>query len=122
MVLVDTSVWIALYRKKTSAIGERLWQLAASNQAAVCGQVWVEFIGGFRRARERAEFEETLAAFPFLPTSRAGFESAARYLALHPKLGPGDAIIAATAIENRARLFTLDGDFRVLAKDGLEIL
>jgi predicted nucleic acid-binding protein len=122
MVLVDTSVWIALYRKRASEVGECLWQLAASNQAAVCGQVWVEFIGGFRRERERAEYEGTLAAFPFLPTSRAAFETAARYLARHPKLGPGDAIIAATAIENRAQLFTLDTDFRVLAKDGLEIL
>lgn len=56
MVLVDTSVWIALYRGRASEIGERLWQLAA------------------------------------------------------------------TAIEHRATLFTLDSDFRVLTKDGLEIL
>ena len=122
MVLVDTSVWIALYHKRTSEVGERLWQLAASNQAAVCGQVWVEFIGGFRRAGERAEYEGALAAFPFLSTSRDAFGAAARCLARHPRLGPGDAIIAATAIEHQAPLFTLDADFRVLVKDGLEIL
>jgi len=122
VVLVDTSVWIALYRKRTSAVGERLWQLAASNQAAVCGQVWVEFIGGFRRERERHEYEKALAAFPFLATSRDAFTIAGRCVARYPKIGPGDAIIAATAIENRVRLYTLDTAFRLLAAEGLEVL
>lgn len=44
MVLVDTSVWISLYRRRGSEVGERLWQLVARNEAAICGQVWVEFI------------------------------------------------------------------------------
>jgi predicted nucleic acid-binding protein len=122
VVLVDTSVWIALYRKRTSAVGERLWQLAAGNQAAVCGQIWVEFIGGFRRERERAEYEEALSAFPFLTTSRAAFTTAGRCLARYPRLGPGDAIIAATAIENGASLYTLDTDFRLLAREGLQVI
>ena len=121
MVLVDTSVWSALYRGRTSEVGERIWQLAASNRAAVCGQVWVEFLGGFRRETERREYEASLAAFPFLETRRAAFTRAAQYLARHPALGPGDAIIAATAIDHGAALFTLDGDFRVLVKQGLEL-
>ena len=78
-------------------------------------------IGGFRRERERHEYEAALAAFPFLPTSRNAFETAARCLARHPKLGPGDAIIAATAIDHEARLFTLDADFGALTREGLEL-
>ena len=88
----------------------------------MCGQIWVEFIGGFRRAGERGEFEAMLAAFPFLPTSRDAFATAADCLARHPRLGPGDAIIAATAMAHDARLFTLDTDFRVLVKDGHALL
>jgi len=121
VVLVDTSVWISLYRRRGSEIGERLWQLVARNEAAVCGQVWVEFIGGFRREAERREYESSLGAFPFLPTTREAFGRAARCLARHPHLGSGDAIVAATAIENGARLFTLDADFRTLEREGLEL-
>lgn len=121
MVLVDSSVWISLYRKRTTEVGERLWQLTVRNEAAVCGQIWVEFIGGFRRERERREYEDSLAAFPFLPTGRSEYGAAARLLARHPRLGPGEAIIAATAIGHGAALYTLDRDFTTLSADGLEL-
>ena len=70
MVLVDTSIWISLYRKGNAEIGEKLWALAAANQAAVCGQVWVEFLGGFRRVSERREHATSLKSFPFLLSER----------------------------------------------------
>ena len=41
MVLVDTSIWINLCRKKTPEIGQKIWTLVGRNDAAVCGQVWV---------------------------------------------------------------------------------
>ena len=44
MVLVDTSIWINLCRKKTTEIGQKIWTLVGRNDAAVCGQVWVEFL------------------------------------------------------------------------------
>ena len=47
MVLVDTSIWIALYRKRGVEIGQKIWMLAARNEAAISGQIWVEFLGGF---------------------------------------------------------------------------
>ena len=122
MVLVDTSVWIALHRGRSTEVGQRLWAMVVRNEAAVCGQVWVEFIGGFRRTTDRRRFERWLRAFPFLETTRPAFERAGRLLAGYPRLGAGDAIIAATAITNRAALLTLDGAFAALAGEGLELL
>ena len=119
MVLVDTSIWIALYRKKGAEIGQKIWMLAARNEAAVAGQIWVEFLGGFRERSIREAYAEKLRAYPFLETTRAAYDLAADLLAAHPRLGAGDAIIAATAITSDAALWTADRDFDQLLDRGL---
>jgi predicted nucleic acid-binding protein len=119
MVLVDTSIWISLYRNRSTQLGQKMWMLAGRNEAAIAGQIWVEFLGGFRKAEVRASFEDKLRAYPFLETSRAAWELAANLLAAHPRLGAGHAIVAATAITCKASLWTADDDFTELAKDGL---
>jgi len=121
MVLIDTSVWIALFRKKDHEVGQKMLSLIAGNQAAVCGQVWVEYLGGFRKEALRKVHGAALKHFPFLETGRGAFELAANWLADHPPLGAGDAIIAATAMVNDAALLTLDKDFLPLQKLGLEL-
>lgn len=121
MVLVDTSIWISLYRREASEIGQRMWTLVTANQAALCGQIWVEYLGGFRKDTLRKEHEKALHKFPFLETTRAAFEKAAEILAHHTRLGAGDAIIAATAILNGSPLFTLDKDFLLLTSEGLKL-
>ena len=121
MVLIDTSIWIALFRKQRAEMGEKIWMLAARNEAAVAGQIWVEFLGGFRDRSIRSEYEEKLRAFPFLETTRTAYDLAADLLASHPRLGAGDAIIAATAISSDASLWTADRDFQELTSDGLRL-
>jgi predicted nucleic acid-binding protein len=121
MVLIDTSIWIALFRKQRAEIGEKMWMLAARNEAALAGQVWVEFLGGFREQSIRSAYEENLRAFPFLETTRAAYDLAANLLAAHPRLGAGDAIIAATAISSNATLWTADRDFHELTSVGLRL-
>jgi predicted nucleic acid-binding protein len=121
MVLVDTSIWIALYRKKGAEIGQKIWMLVARNEAAVAGQIWVEFLGGFRKQSIREAYEEKFRAYPFLETTRAAYDMAADLLADHPRLGAGDAIIAATAITSNAALWTTDGDFENLRDRGLRL-
>ncbi len=122
MVLVDTNIWIQLYQKKGSPIGEILWALVAKNEAAVCGQTWVEFLGGFRKEEERKHFEKSFRAFPFLETTQEAFQRASDLLAKYPRLGSGDAIIAATAITTESSLMTFDKDFHPLTKEGLLLL
>ncbi|MBI4237377.1 MAG: PIN domain-containing protein [Deltaproteobacteria bacterium] len=122
MVLVDTSVWITLYRKKDHALGQLLWSLVARNAAAICGQIWVEFIGGFRTAQLRAEYAATFASFEWLPTDESTYRLAADLLATCPQLGSGDVIIAATAITHDVPLLTGDTDFQQLVAHGLQLV
>lgn len=121
MVLVDTSVWVSLYRKDKTPLGQKIWALVAENEAAFCGQIWVEFLGGFRRKEQRKEYEKSLRSFPFLETSRKAYELAAHLLADHPRLGAGDAMIAATAMDTDSFLFAIDGDFQPLTSKGLKL-
>lgn len=121
MVLIDTSVWIGLYRKQESELAQKLWLLAARNEAAVSGQIWVEFLGGFRKQSVRDSYQIKLGAYPFLETTRSAYVLAAGLLATHPRLGAGDAIIAATAIETQSALFTTDRDFHALTSQGLTL-
>ncbi len=121
MVLIDTSIWIALFRNSNSEVGQKMWLLTAENKAALCGQVWVEYIGGFRKPEERKKHQAGLKIFPFLETPQAAYQKASDLLAEHPRLGAGDAIIAATALHHKIPLFTLDKDFQELIKDGLSL-
>jgi predicted nucleic acid-binding protein len=121
MVLVDTSIWIGLFRKRDTEIGEKIWALAANNEAAVAGPIWVEFLGGFRQPSIRKGYEEKFRAFPFLETTREAWDLAAELLAAYPRLGAGDAVIAATAITSDAQLWTMDKDFAALVESGLRL-
>ena len=121
MVLVDTSIWIALYRSRALEIGQKIWMLVGRNEAAVAGQIWVEFLAGFRDQATRSAYEDKLRAYPFLDTAREAYDLAANLLATHPRLGAGDAIIAATAITSDAALWTADRDFDELVPDGLRL-
>ena len=119
MVIVDTSIWISLYRKKDAEIGQKIWMLTARNEAAVIGQIWVEFLGGFRDRSTQNVYAEKFRAYPFIATERSAYDLAAELLGAHPRLGAGDAIIAATAITSGAELWTADTDFDDLASVGL---
>lgn len=121
MVIVDTSIWISLYRRKDSEIGQIIWMLTARNEAAITGQIWVEFLGGFRDSCVRAAYADKFRAYPFIETAREAYDLAAELLAAHPRLGAGDAIIAATAITAGAALWTTDGDFADLRSKGLQL-
>jgi hypothetical protein len=57
-----------------------MWTLVARNEAAVSGQVWVEFLGGFRHESIRRQYEEKLRAYPFIETTREAYDLAARLL------------------------------------------
>lgn len=98
-----------------------IWALTARNEAAVSGQIWVEFLGGFRDDATRAAYAEKLRAYPFIETGRAAYDLAVDLLANHPRLGAGDAIIAATAITADVALWTIDTDFEDLLSDGLRL-
>ncbi|MBV8781010.1 MAG: PIN domain-containing protein [Phycisphaerae bacterium] len=122
MTLLDTSIFIALFRRRHLGIGERVKDLIIQNEAYICGQVWVEYLGGFRSASRRKMYAEQLSSLPWLSTTREAFEFAADLQAMHQSLNSADAIIAATAILQDAQLLTIDKDFASLREYGVEIV
>jgi len=121
MVLIDTSIWIGLYRQRNSELGGLVWRFVAQNQAAICGQVYVEFISGFRKEKQREDYASDFQGFPFLETNFEACKIAAEILAHFPNLGSGDAMIGATAILHQVPLLTVDKDFRCLESWGLRL-
>ena len=122
MVILDTSIFIALYRKREHRLGQLVWYLTNRNEAALIGQVWVEYLGGFRDPQKQARHRELLSAFPWVDTDKRAYDKAACWLAKYPRLGAGDAIIAATAFCNGCDLLTLDRDFLSLQGEGLSLV
>jgi predicted nucleic acid-binding protein len=121
MVLIDTSVWISLYRKKPTPIGELIWMLVTGGEAAVCGQTLVEFLGGFRKQVDFQNYKDRFQALPFIESTLETFLLAAELHAAEPSFGPGDAVIAATAIQSKTPLLSLDQDFKKFCQYGLDL-
>jgi len=121
MVLVDTSIWIRLFRKETSGVAERISGLVTVNEAAICGPIWAEFIGGFRSPAKRRRFEDAFGAYPWLEVTRDVFELAAQWRATRRGIGVIDAIIAATARVHGAGLLTADRSFAQFADEGVAV-
>jgi predicted nucleic acid-binding protein len=122
LVCVDTSIWVAAWRQSNADVWSHLRELTIANEAALCGQVWVELIGGFRSEQRRARNVLRLQGYPWLHASREAYELAAEWLARFRGIGAGDAIIAATAHLNACELFTLDRSFDALRAAGLKLL
>lgn len=122
MILIDTSVWIMAFRgSHESPVAERLLDIIRERKACTCGQVWLEFIGGYRNEDRRRRYATQLASYPWLETPREAYELAAEWVARHAGIGAGDAIIAATVKLADARLLTCDKAIAVLKREGVKI-
>lgn len=95
-------------------------RLVEAGEAVLPGAVRQEVLSGIRRAEDFEELRKRLAAFRDLPVTEADFEEAARCFnrcrAKGLVLSAVDMFICAIAIRRRLPLFTLDGDFRRLAR------
>ena len=121
MVCIDTSIWVLSWRQNGGEVWHDLRELILADQAALCGQVWVELIGGFRSEERRMTNTRRLHGYPWLDTSRTAYELAAEWIASFKGIGAGDAIIAATAFLNDSPLFTVDRSFESLRGAGLKL-
>jgi len=123
VIVVDSSVWIAALRKPVSEEGDVLRQLLDADLVALPVPVRTELLLG-TGGRTRERLARTLAALPLIyPTDdtwrtidawtlRAG-EAGERF-------SLGDLLIGVLAATEQALVWSLDDDFRRLAK--LELL
>lgn len=119
MVLVDSNIWIESLRKKgVKEIKFALQGLLDEYEAAICGPVKLEVIGGSRRSERKATF----ALLNHLPYRGSGQNIWTKTLknaikvrdqGINPKWN--DLIIATIALQHGDRVYSTDTHFQEMA-------
>lgn len=120
MVLVDTSVWIEVFRKPARLSFDRVLEF---DDVVTCLPVIQEVLQGFRDERAFLLARDAMHALPALesPMTRGAFDHAADLYRAARRAGATvrsgvDCLIAACAIRHGAEVLHLDRDFDALAR------
>ena len=120
MVLVDTSVWIAVFRRNKPI---DLEQYVDFDEVVTCLPVIQEVLQGFRRQTDFLIARESMMALPTVeaPLHREVFLQAAELYRTARRQGitvrsSVDCLIAACELRNSLKVLHMDRDFRLLAK------
>lgn len=119
MLLVDTSIWIEVFRSRS---GFDLTSVADVDQWVTCLPVIQEVLQGFRDEAAYRVARESLLAMPIVesPLDEAVFLAAAELFRTARRAGRRirsgvDCLIAACALRNDLEVLHHDGDFDLLA-------
>ena len=124
-VLVDTSIWSLVYRRRRPASAEQplvdeFIRLVRGHHAVMIGPVRQEVLTGIRDARAWEILRTTLRAFEDLPIASDDFEHAAELFNRCRSAGVQgssvDFLICAVSQRYEAPIFTTDHDFLSYAK------
>lgn len=120
MVLVDTSVWIEVFRKRPVV---RLDTLVDFDDIVTCLPVIQEVLQGFRDERAFGRARDAMHALPIVdsPLPAAAFDRAADLYRSARRAGftvrsGVDCLIAASAIRHGVEVLHVDRDFDTLAR------
>lgn len=118
-VLVDTSVWIAFFRKQEPCHAE-LVRLIDDEQVCCMGIILAELMQGVKTDKELAVLDDFLKVFPFAPETPELWAEAGRLsFRLRRKgitVGLADCFIATVASQAGLQLASLDTHFDLLGK------
>jgi predicted nucleic acid-binding protein len=119
VIVVDTSVWIAAFRSRASREAGVLEALLDADEVALPVPVRIEILSGASRS-ERPKLRRVLSALPSLyPTDDTWHrldEWTDRTSRAGDRFGVGDLLIAQLCAEAGALLWSLDSDFKRLAR------
>jgi predicted nucleic acid-binding protein len=122
VIVVDTSVWIDSFRSAKGAAAQHLDQLLESDQVALAAPVRVEILSGASVA-DRARLRRVLSALPTLFPSQSTWRLMESWLdtatRAGERFGVADLLIAALAVEQAVPVWSVDGDFKRMARIGL---
>jgi predicted nucleic acid-binding protein len=119
MIVVDTSIWVNAFRNQKSSEARHLSNLLDNDEVAIAMPIRIELLSGARRS-DQARLSRTLSALPIYFPKDATWHRIEGWLATiknaGDRFGVGDLLIAGIAVENRAAIWSLDGDFARMAK------
>lgn len=121
MVIIDTSVWIDVFRDASGSRGRQLGSLVDPEDVLLTPFCELELLQGCRDEGEWALLTEYLATQEYCEPVRDTWAAAARVYFDLRRLGrtvrsPIDCCIAQIAVENRRLLLHRDHDFEVIAE------
>lgn len=119
LVIVDTSAWIELHRRDGSlAVKLAVRGLLDEFEAALCGPVEMEYLGG-ARPEERERLQSWCNVLPYVRNDQKLWRKAAANFSLLKKNGVtapwNDVLIATIALENGCRVYAVDKHFTAMA-------
>src|SRR5690606_17810451 len=125
-VLVDTSVWSLVLRRRQIlagrelAIANELRRLFKEQRAGIIGVVRQELLSGARSMAQFESLRDALREFEDIPVPSAYHERAAEVDLQLRSIGitgkSADLLICATALERGMAVFTTDTDFEHFAR------
>jgi predicted nucleic acid-binding protein len=121
VIVVDTSVWINAFRSTTSSEAVVLRALLDADEVALAVPVRLEILGGASKS-ERVRLRRLLSALPVLYPTDDTWRLIDSWLdpagAAGEQFGLGDLLIGALAHESGSLVWSLDSDFRRMARLG----
>lgn len=121
MILVDTSVWVALLRDRKGDLAASFRRRTAGEVCVLCRFTQMELLQGARDEREWNRLDEYLASQYYLECTQGTWREAARIFFELRRHGmavssPVDCCIAQIAVESGALLLHRDRDFERIAR------
>jgi predicted nucleic acid-binding protein len=117
-VLVDTSVWSEVLRRKKNidlTVANTLSKLIKNNEIIIIGPIKQEILSGIKDTKQFENLKTILRAFRGYSIKEIEYEKAVEISNLCRKFGiqgsNADFLICSIAIENNFQIYSLDKDF-----------
>jgi predicted nucleic acid-binding protein len=122
MIVVDTSIWIAALRSRSTSEAETLGQLIDADEVGLPIPVRIELLSGASTA-DRVRLRRVLSALPVLYPTDDTWRLVDGWIDVagksNDRFGFADLLIGALAKEARALVWSRDTDFARMARLGL---